>query len=270
MAPTLPRYTWTQHRPELANPRGLLDLRVRRALAHSTDKDALNDGLYGGEGVMSDTLIRPSVPFYQDVLRAITRYPFDLRRGEQLMAEAGYNRGGDGILVNASGERLTPQLITASGASNSRQAAIQMDGWRRAGVEVTLEMWPPARNRDLELRAAFPGLQSTAGSGGYERSYGFLSSAEIGGPPRWVGGNRGGWSNPEYDRLWTAYTVTLDPTERTRTFVQMEQLLSDQLPLIPLCFGFEVAAHLASLVGPDPNSADTNIITWNIHEWDLR
>jgi hypothetical protein len=34
--------------------------------------------------------------------------------------------------------------------------------------------------------------------------------------------------------------------------------------------GFEVAPLLASLVGPDPKSADTNIVTWNVHERDLR
>ena len=69
-----------QFRPELVTPRALLDVRVRRALAHAVDKPTLNDTLFEGEGVLAESMIAPQTEFSEAVDRAITRYPYDLDR----------------------------------------------------------------------------------------------------------------------------------------------------------------------------------------------
>ena len=63
--PTLWRSVQVQLRPELVAPRSLLDLRVRRALAHAVDKQALNDALFEGQGIMSEAV------------QEFTRYAFE-------------------------------------------------------------------------------------------------------------------------------------------------------------------------------------------------
>src|SRR5207253_813326 len=48
------RFTYFQLRPDLANPREVLDLRVRKAIAHTVDKQLLADALHEGQGIAAD------------------------------------------------------------------------------------------------------------------------------------------------------------------------------------------------------------------------
>jgi peptide/nickel transport system substrate-binding protein len=105
-------------------------------------------------------------------------------------------------------------------------------------------------------------------SGGYATVTGppAFSSGQIGTlANRWSGANRGGWSNPEYDRLYDAFTTTLDPAERTRQLVAIYRTLSEELPGFPMYFDVKVLASAAGLRGPEPGSP-----LWNIHEWEYR
>ncbi|MPZ12863.1 MAG: hypothetical protein GEU73_00280 [Chloroflexi bacterium] len=270
LTPTQGRYTHVQMRPEYASPRALLDVRVRRALALAIDKQALNDGLFDGAGVMTANLIRHSVPYFSDIERAVTTYNYDPLRSEQLLNEAGSVKGADGMLVNAAGERFGLQLMNQAGAQPERETAIMVDTWRRAGVDAEAYIVPVARSRDAEERATFPGVQNATGQGVWEDRMQFLRTADIGtAQNRWQGGNRGGWSHPEYDRLWETFTVTLDRAERNTQVVRMEALISEELPVIPLFFNFAATAYLNVLRGPDPGTLNDTLITFNIHEWEL-
>ena len=88
---------------------------------------------------------------------------------------------------------------------------------------------------------------------------------------RWRGDNRGGWSNPDYDRAFEAYNTTLDRTKRIRHLALMDQILTEGVPVIPLFFSAETNAHVGALVGPvarqTPNSSGTFLY---IHRWEWR
>src|SRR5205823_6609580 len=58
--PALPRFIQVQHRAEYANPQAVRDVRVRRALAHGIDKGPINEALFQGKGITTDSLIYPS------------------------------------------------------------------------------------------------------------------------------------------------------------------------------------------------------------------
>jgi ABC-type transport system substrate-binding protein len=63
----------------------MLDLRVRQAIAHTVDKQALSDGVFDGQATIADTFVSPDMPYFAELDRALTKYPFDPRRAEQLM-----------------------------------------------------------------------------------------------------------------------------------------------------------------------------------------
>jgi peptide/nickel transport system substrate-binding protein len=84
---------------------------------------------------------------------------------------------------------------------------------------------------------------------------------------RWTGSALGGWSNPEYDRLYDAYNTTLNRADRNNVVLQMMRLVSDELPVLPLYYIFQVEARLSSLAGP--RAAGTSG-SWNVHEWELK
>jgi ABC-type transport system substrate-binding protein len=106
----------------------------------------------------------------------------------------------------------------------------------------------PARLRDSEARAKTPGFFiSGAGS---ERLAEYSMDAIPRPENRWNGNNRGGWENAEYDRLYRAYSSTLELNERIQQIAQMEQILNDQVGTIPLFFTVVVTAHSSNLEGP--------------------
>lgn len=270
LSPSQARYSLIQFRPELQRPRALGDLRVRRAVAHATDKQALNEAVFQGAGVPSDTFLRHDVPYYVDLHRQIPKYPHDPRQTEALMREAGFTRGADGMFVDAAGERFSPQLLEETGAANEQVLAVMVQAWKQAGIDVQGALLPAAQLRDPQVRASFPAFYHTTGGGVDENGYSFMERGAIpSAENRWSGSNRGGWVNDDYTRIWNTFSTTIEVPQRQRLAMEMEKILTDQLPAIMLFFNFGVSAHLGTLHGPDPNAADS-AVAWNVHEWEFR
>jgi peptide/nickel transport system substrate-binding protein len=240
-------------------------------MVHAVDRQALNDGLYEGESVNPDTLLNPKGPLHARAIEQITRYPLDLRRTEQLLNEAGFNKDGDGFFVHASGERLRPDFRVLAGTQFERGGAILTEAWRRAGIDVQPEVLPAVQIRQNEVRNTFPGIATPGSMGGRDASaLEFFTSGQIGTAARgWAGQNRGGWSNPEVDRHWDAYNITLDPDQRAQHAVRIMKLLSDELPAWPLYWDFNTMSHQVTVRGPNLGIVNTSTPFWNAHEWEL-
>src|SRR4030095_6432175 len=91
LSPTQLRYLQIQHRPEYQKTPALFDLRVRKAMLHDLDRQALADAGMEGVWVLPEGRVPPSVPYYADVDRVVTRYPYDPGRARQLLEEAGFS-----------------------------------------------------------------------------------------------------------------------------------------------------------------------------------
>jgi peptide/nickel transport system substrate-binding protein len=259
-----------QFRPEYQKTRGLHDLRVRKAVAHAIDKQAVNEGVFDGQGFPVDTFMSPLMPYFQQLDRTIAKYPYDPRRTSELMAEAGYTRGADGIFVSSGGERFKPDFWVTAGAQYERHQAIIIEGWKRAGIDSEPWAIPLAAGRVNEVRATFPGL-TQIGGGSTEDSVmkNFLSNQIGSAANAWRGSNRGGWSNNEFDGIWDVYSVTLEPRERVSQIIALNKILSEDIPGYPLYANINVRAQSSALVA----QLDEVVITspsWNVHEWEFR
>jgi peptide/nickel transport system substrate-binding protein len=258
-----------QHRPEHQQTPALLDPRVRRAVAHSIDKESINEGIFEGQAPIPYSFVQTSAPYAAEVERAITKYPYDPRRSEQIMAEAGYAKDREGFFVTSTGDRLRPSLWNSAGAQREKLLAIVVDTWTRAGFEMQPFVMPNALERDQQARATYPGILIHGISQTETGSAQSLSSEQIGTPAnRWNGNNRGGFSNPDYDRLFETFSGTLDRREQINAFVQMMRIQSELMPNFPLHYGLNVTSHLPVLKGPEAGVNETNN-HWNIHEWEL-
>jgi peptide/nickel transport system substrate-binding protein len=262
-----------QLRPEYADPSGMLDVRVRRALAHGIDRDAINEGLYGGMGFPSESYVPPGLPHADAVQRAMMHYPFDPRRAEALMTEAGFTKDREGWFATGN-SRLRFELKASAGIENERQLQISAQDWQRAGFDVQATIVPLAQSRDVEGRHTFRSMHARGGLNAGELSW---VSAEIGTQQnRWRGENRAGWSNSDYDRLIEAFMNTLNRVERERQVVAMHGLLSEHLPAFHTDFGVQVMAHTSNLQGPELGFSSAGVFSpetaphWNIHAWQWR
>lgn len=272
LSPTQQRYLITQQRPEFANPRALLDVRVRKAALHAIDRKSLAETMLEGEGIVAESMIPSTVGFYSLVDRIIPRYQYDLRQAAELMAEAGFVRGPDGVYTSPSEGRFTTGVRGLSEGQEAQETTIVVDYLRRAGVDATLDLLPSAFysvNRDEKL-STYPALRTTYATlvddFGMDK---FVSSNIARAETSWRGTNRTGWSNAGFDRVSDAFTKELDGGERNRQMAELAKIMNDDLPALPMYFNFAVVAHLASLRGPRV-AGPTTTVHGNVHEWEWR
>jgi peptide/nickel transport system substrate-binding protein len=267
-APVLLRPTGIQFRPEYVNPRSLLDVRVRRAIAHGIDGPSAVEVTTGGKGLLTSSMTSPAASYYPVIDRTLVKYPYDPRLSQRYLEEAGLVRGADGFYAHGDGEPFRLEVVTDGGSSNERQNTIFVDSLRRTGIDAYSKVIPVAQLRDSEARNKHPAL-NTGGVGSRPFS-GFVSSAVPRPENRWSGNNRGGWTHPEVDRLWDAYLRTPSSSERAQQIADMERILSEDVGLIPVMLDIVTNVAAASLQGPiqrttpDAGSGILKVWTW---EW---
>jgi ABC-type transport system substrate-binding protein len=203
--------------------------------------------------------------YYPELDRMLTRYPFDLRRTEQLLAEAGFTRDGEGLFSQGGTHLSLGVQVTTN---YLRDVLVIADGWKRGGIEAALQTLSPAEQINQEIASTYPGLRITQ-FGISPNPFHQFSSATIATPAnRWVGRNKGGYYEPEIDRLAGTYYASLERKDRNQAVMQAMALVSDQAAYFPLYYGYEVTAHGPSVVGP--RAARKAEALWKIEEWDWR
>jgi peptide/nickel transport system substrate-binding protein len=68
----------------------LADVRVRQAVAHALNREALIEPFYGGRGSVAEILIPPTSDWYDQISAAAPTYDYNLETARQLLADAGY------------------------------------------------------------------------------------------------------------------------------------------------------------------------------------
>ncbi len=263
------RAAYVQLKPEYASPPALLDARVRRALASAVDKGPIDDAVFDGQFPIADSMIPPTTEAGRAVDAAITKYPFDLRRSEELMAQAGFTRGPDGFYASASQGRFAAEIKVNANRDYEAEMAALGNGWRRAGFDMREAVNPITLSQNNEARATFSGLFSFNTNVG-ENAAATLSTANLArAENRWQGTNRGGYANPDYDRVIDALSTALDPSEHTRLLVEAAKIYSDDLPAISLFFPAQPWIFVSTITGPTLVPGEANM-SWNIQHWAWR
>jgi peptide/nickel transport system substrate-binding protein len=262
--PISPRAMGIQQRPEVAIPTELgSDARVRRGLAYATDREALLEAITGGKGLLRDVYTHPQADYYETVLRAVpVRYRYDARRAQQLLEEVGFTRAPDGGWLTPRGDRFTLEQWYIAGASNERESNILVAGWRSFGIEASSHLWGVQRT-SAEERAKISGL-----FGGSHNVDDFHTRDTARPETRWTGSNRYGFVNREYDRLVEAWETTLARSERIQHLAQMERIVMEELPTIPLYYNPRVIAYAAGLKGVARKLVDDGGVERKLWEWE--
>jgi peptide/nickel transport system substrate-binding protein len=258
-----------QSRPDLATPSALLNRTIRKALAHTVDKGALNDSLYYGLGIPTDSLVAPSSIWGPAATRGAVKYPFDLQKTEELMAQAGYTKGSDGVYTSPAGGRLSWVTETNAGSDNESEMSILASGWRQAGFDVQENVLSTSEARNPEKRATFPATYSNSQNCCGSALLGFISSNISTQQTRWAGANRSGWANAQYDRLADAFSHTLDQQERQSQVTGMVHTITDDLESISLLIRGQPWIYASTLKGLTGAPPEGNM-SWNIYEWELQ
>ncbi len=263
------RAVYMQFRPEYVSQKALLDSRVRTALAYSADRQAIADSVYGGEAPIGDFLLPPISDLGRAAEQAVTKHPLDPRHSEQLMGEASYTRGADGVYATPTAGRLDIQVVTQEASDNNAELAVLADGWQKAGFGIEQKLLTGVASRQPEVLATFPAMMVNSTSATISLIDDFRS-ANIPSPDnRWNGSNRGGWSNADYTSLAEMFAKTLDSQERANQVSQLARIFSGELPALTLFYRSVVFAHTTALTGLTDAPPESSV-PWNMQDWELK
>ncbi|MGA9721524.1 MAG: ABC transporter substrate-binding protein, partial [Candidatus Binatus sp.] len=191
------------------NPR-LRDLRVRRAIAYAIDRNTIVSTVLRGTGRIATGMLSPESWAYE---ANVTTYSYDPEKARQLLDQAGYLAGKDGM------RGLRFEFKTS--AEGARIGEIFQAMLKRVGIELTI--------RTLEFATYYADIQAGnfdltslqwVGINDPNQYYRVFDSKKT--PPH--GENRGYYSNPEMDRLVEAGKTTVDPEARKKIYAQVQQL----------------------------------------------
>jgi ABC-type transport system substrate-binding protein len=220
------------------------------------------DAVLDGEPGMAETLVAREEEYYPDLDRALAKYPLDHRRVDQLLMELGFAKDGEGLYAER-GSRLNVNLIPLG--DYLREALVLADSWKRAGVEVPVRTLSATEQVDQEIASVYPAMIITQFQIANNPFPPFISQNIARPAVRWAGRNKGGYYDPEIDRLSDVFLTTLDRADRNRTAIAGMKLLSEQAAYFPLYYGYDAAARTASLEGPRGGRKITAL--WNLESW---
>jgi ABC-type transport system substrate-binding protein len=258
--------------------RAVTDVRVRQALSHAIDREALTATMTEGLGVIADAFVIRSDPLYPEVDRAITKYPYDPGRANELLREAGWRRpdvsgrpdssgrDGSGLLSNDAGRTL--DLAIMSTTTLGRSTTIIGDYWKAVGANPTLQILSQAGERDREARVSFAATQ-LAQRGISIDNFHFISSQV---PTREAGyaeSNRGSFRDADVDRLHNLSVTTLNERARAEAEIALHKRMSELATYIPLHYSAEVLLARNKLKGPAGAYGPQLGVTWNVWQWEL-
>jgi ABC-type transport system substrate-binding protein len=114
------------------------DERVRQALAHAINVPEMVKYILYGRGEQSTGIFTPKMWFFDPKIKP---FAYDPQKARQLLAEAGWKPGPDGIL-RKDGERFAFTLITNNGNEIRRDiATLVQDDLKKLGIEVKIELY---------------------------------------------------------------------------------------------------------------------------------
>jgi peptide/nickel transport system substrate-binding protein len=192
--------------PQLADPR------VRRAITHAIDRQAIVDSLWAGR-----TRVPPGLQweFYADMFQADWRVPeYDPAQARALLRDAGYR--GDPIPFRVLNNYYTNQVANA-------QALVAM--WEAVGLNVQIQMrenW-----QQIFDRASPRAVRDWSNSAGFPDP---VSSIVAQHGPNGQQQQVGEWTNPEFNRLSEELETSTDRARRRVVFRRLLEIAEREDP----------------------------------------
>jgi peptide/nickel transport system substrate-binding protein len=257
------------------------DVKVRQAIAYAINRKDIVDKVLFGKSVPMDTYLTPSnwasmmnptmIQKYGTKF-PLTKYEYNPDKAKQLLDQAGWTVGADGIRAKG-GTKLAFRWMTT--AANQQRAAVTQvvkENLRAVGIDATLEYIPaqqyfaddgPVYHRTGDI------VQFAWVQGDDPGSYGLFHSSQI--PQEsnnFSGQNIPGWRNAKADELIAAANATISQAEREPLYAEHQQLWSQEVPQIALFVRPNIAGAKSALKNFLPSGTNTPP-TWNAQEWFL-
>ncbi|HEV8614652.1 MAG TPA: peptide ABC transporter substrate-binding protein [Methylomirabilota bacterium] len=248
----------------------LSDPAVRAALNVLVDRAAIQEQIYGRGGQTSANFLNAPSRFSSRNMR----WEFNVDKANQILDGGGWKRGADGIRAK-DGKRLKFLFQTSINAPRQKTQAIVKQACAKAGIELELKSVVasvffssdpanvdtyPHFSADLQM------YNTTMSAPDPQVFMAQFASWEIASKDnKWAGRNITRWRNEEYDRLWRAAETEMDPVKRAALFIRMNDLVIQNVVVIPVLWRNGVGAANSRLRGMDLNGWESSF--WRLPHW---
>jgi peptide/nickel transport system substrate-binding protein len=266
---------WTEVDGERASPKSqhpfLTDPGVRQALALLIDRAAIQEQLYGRQGQATSNYLNAPSRFRSPN----TRWEFNLDKANQVLEQAGWKKGADGIRAKG-GKRLKILYQTSINPVRQKTQAIVKQAAAKVGIDMELKSVvasvffgsdpgnPDTTSKfwaDLQMYA----FNMTAGPEPQRFMDPFVSWEIASKENKWAGRNNTRWRNDEYDRAWRGAEQEMDPVKRAAHFIRMNDLLTQHNVVVPITWRANISAISNKLRNTDICGWDSSF--WNLTHW---
>ncbi|MEH7474733.1 ABC transporter substrate-binding protein, partial [Priestia megaterium] len=220
----------------------LKDKAVRQALIYGLDRQKITDVTYKGYGTVANVPVSPvSWAYTED---GINKYKYDVKKAKQLLDEAGWKVGKDGI--RAKGEaKLKISYLTSR--NDDDFIPIAKENYKALGIQFNPEvldfntLLTKLNKKDYDLAAVSTPMLSDP-----DDAVADLASTHP--------DNSAGYSNPKVDKLLEESVSTTDINERKKIYHELYKELSDDPPVILLNYRKVIHANNARISGLNPDN----------------
>tara|TARA_R110002072_G_scaffold123048_23_gene258156 strand:+ start:7903 stop:9615 length:1713 start_codon:yes stop_codon:yes gene_type:complete len=250
----------------LDNP--LLELEgVRKALLMGIDRQAISEKLFKSKQPVANSSVSPLDWIYDPNAR---RYAYDPKAAIAILEEIGFTQVKNGVRYNAAGTKLSLEIMTTAG-NRSREMVEQVlkSQLKKIGVELIIRNEPARVFFGQTLtRRKFTGLAMFAWYSSPENApRSTLYSDQIPTAANgWTGQNYTGYKNSEMDKLIDAIEVELDREKRKKLWGRLQDLYTQDLPVLPLYWRAEAYVLPIWLKGIRPTGHQGTTSLW-VEQW---
>ena len=220
---------------------------VRKALAHAIDKEWIVKTLMLGYAMTTYTYVHPG--YKKWVNFNVPKYEFNLDEAKKLLDEAGFkDRNGDGWRDTPEGKTISLTIYTPSYDEVRVRIGDKMVEWfKQIGIKLTNEPLDFDTLVDkvyTEHKFQLYIIENDANFEPWYYSAYYVKSQYVPG-----GNNPYGFINETFDKLVAKADQTVDEKERVQIYYKLQEILADQVPLVPLYIRYWMQAYRAELSG---------------------
>jgi peptide/nickel transport system substrate-binding protein len=246
------------------------DLSFRRAISKAIDREGIVRLVYRGRAVPIASHVSPGNRFWLN--RQVVPPRRSISQARTILGNAGYSWSSDGTLVDSKRQPLEFSILTTAGNSQRGQmATIIQDDLKQLGMRVHVVSLESRAVMDRIFRTFDYEAAVTALAGGDADPNVEMNVWLSGGSTHlWNLTAKGGvketapWEQ-EIDRLMKQQMITLDPKRRKQLYDRVQELVAEQLPVIPLVSP-NILAGAKTILGNVRPAILNDYLLWNAEQ----
>lgn len=217
------------------------DKRIRQAVAYGYDRQTVVDIILDGYSKVANAPM-PTVSWaYTD--EGINEYPYNPDRSIELMQEAGWERGADGVWEKDDMRMEFEFIYTEATRAQEQMMMLFQQNMEDIGFKVHLRPMEFSAAVDRIDAREFDAFTLGWGLGVDPDPHGIWHSTSV-----W---NDAGWVNERSDELIEKGRTTVDQDERAEIYAEWQRLMNEELPNVFFTYTVNVAAMNERVQGVD-------------------